>query len=186
MQYFNEKNEVVENYALALFEVAQEENKKLVEIIEDLETFNYALKNETSRKLYNVLYYPSISVEEKIHSIHEAFDGNIDELVIDFVITLTSEQRLTFLSVIIEEVKRIYRKEIGCVKVIAKFGVEPSLEDIKKIQKSMQTKLGCNTIEFEYLVDNTLIGGVQLFYNGKYIDNTLASKIKRYAKQICA
>lgn len=186
MQYFNEKNEVVENYALALFEVAQEENKELIEIISDLEAFNLALKNESSRELYNVLYYPSISVEEKIKSIHEAFDGNIDELVIDFVITLTAEQRLTFLNVIIEEFKRIYRNFVGCIKVQAKFGVEPTASDIDRIKQNMKTRLGCSDIEFEYIVDSTLIGGVQLFFNGKYIDNTLASKIKRFANQITA
>lgn len=186
MRYFNERNEVVENYALALFEVAKESNKDLNEIKNDLVEFYSALKHDELKELRKVLYYPLISVEEKIASIHEAFDGNIDELVIDFIVTLTQEQRLNFFSLIIEEFKMIYRISSDVVQVKAKFGIEPTQDEVNKIITTMKEKLKCADIEFEYIVDSELIGGVKLFFNGKFIDNTLASKIKRYAKQIRA
>lgn len=186
MRYFNERNEVVENYALALFEVANEQSRDLKLIVSDLEEFYSALKDEQLGELKNILNYPLISVEEKIASIHEAFDGNIDELVIDFIVTLTQEQRLSFYDLIIEEFKMIYRAHASVVKVQAKFGLEPTLHEIQKIRTTMIEKLGVKSIDFEYIVDSDLIGGVKLFFNGKFIDNTLAAKIKRYAKQIKA
>lgn len=186
MRYFEERNELTSNYALALFEVAQEQNKDIIEIINDLEVFYSVLKVKGVTQLKTLLSYPLISVEEKITSIHDAFDGNIDKLVIDFIISLTQAQRLSFLSLIIKEFKMIYRNNYNIIKVQAKFGLEPSEKQINDIKNAMKEKLGCAKIEFEYIVEPSLIGGVKLFYNGKFIDNTLAAKIKRYAQQIRA
>lgn len=184
MRYFVERNEVVENYALALHDIAIEKKIKINEILDDLIFFNKALKNKEIKKLKNLLSYPLKTDDEKIASIHDVFDGSIDEIVIDFLILLTKAQRLSFLPLIIEELKKIYFEEENIIKVKAKFGIKPSLQTIEKIKAKMQQKLGCKEILFEFEVDEKLIGGVKLFYQGKFIDNTLAAKIKRYAQQI--
>ena len=184
MNYFNERNEVVENYALALFEVLKENGHNGDEIINDLNMFQLALRGNETKELKRILYYPLISVEKKVEYLHEIFDRSLNKLVVDFIITITEEQRITFLPLIIEELILANNLDKNIINVKATFGIEPSKEDVQKIIKKLESKLECSSIDFEYIVDETLIGGVQLFYNGRYIDNTLLSKINRFAEQI--
>lgn len=184
MKYFTERNEVIENYAKALYEISFESNADSSEIIEDLEFFSNYLLNDENKELNNLLSYPLISVEEKINIIHEIFDSRLNVIVINFVVALTEHQRILYLDLIIQEYKMFFRKEMNIVKVQAKFGLMPSEKEIDQIKENLKDKLNCAMIEFEYEVDSELIGGVKLFYNGLYIDNTLSSKINRFIKQI--
>lgn len=182
MRYFNETNEVVQNYAVALFEEVKNSDVEFEVIINDLDYLNNMIKNNV--EFNSFLHYPLISNEEKVKEIEGMLSNNVEKIVIDFIVLLTENQRITFLNLIMHEFKIHWRKYKNIARVKVTFGFEPTEEILNNVKLSMKEKLKADSVELDYIVNLDLLGGIKVFYDGKLIDNTLIQKIQRYAKQI--
>ncbi|XP_072755193.1 ATP synthase subunit O, mitochondrial [Anoplolepis gracilipes] len=172
-------------YAMALYSAASKE-KALDAVEKDLITFQGLLK--TNAKLTDFVKDPSIKRKDKA----EAFKAigskvNLNPATANLLTLLAENGRLTKLNQIINLYKLIMaanRGEVVCEVVTAK----PLDADTKsKLESALKgfLKKG-QTILLTAKVDPSLIGGMVVSIGDKYVDMSVASKIKKYTDIIQA
>ena len=81
-------------YALALYEVA-EENGKVQEYLEDLREICNLIEN--NKEFYEVIKHPQISTHKKKRTFINIFKGHIDQYLLSFLLILIEKDRILYL-----------------------------------------------------------------------------------------
>ncbi len=167
-------------YAKALFEVALEQGK-LERVLQDIRAFEKLCQ---VREFYLLLKSPIIKADKKARILDGLIKGHFDELTIKFIHLLVRKGRERYLSEIaqafIEEYK--HYKHIVTVKVTSAVPLSQATLD-KICQRLKEVGLVKGEIELITKVDPTLIGGVQIEFEGKRIDATVAHQLDKVARE---
>ncbi|CAL1674813.1 unnamed protein product [Lasius platythorax] len=172
-------------YATALFSAASKQ-KALDAVEKDLVTFQGLLK--TDAKLIEFVKDPSIKRKNKV----EAFKAigskvNVNPATANLLTLLAENGRLAKINQIINLYKLIMaanRGEVVCEVITAK----PLDADTKsKLESALKgfVKKG-QTILLTAKVDPSIIGGMVVSIGDKYVDMSVANKIKKYTDLIQA
>ncbi|KAL6444698.1 hypothetical protein ACFW04_002046 [Cataglyphis niger] len=172
-------------YAMALYSAASKQNV-LDAVEKDLITFQGLLKTDT--KLVDFVKNPSIKRRDKV----EAFKAigskiNLNPATANLLTLLAENGRLPKINQIINLYKIIMsanRGEVVCEVITAK----PLDADTKgKLESALKgfLKKG-QTILLTTKIDPTIIGGMVVSIGDKYVDMSVASKIKKYTDLIQA
>ena len=172
-------SEISQRYALALYDLAKENNQAeefASNMIAFMKVFN------SNENLKNFVKNPTYSTEnqkivfEKILNIM-----NFSKTIKNFFSILIIKKRIFFLDKIIEEfLKLIYYKrgEISAHLISSKKIEEKTILDIEKeISKNMK-----RTIKLNSKIDESLIGGVVIQIGSLMIDASIKNKLKKYKK----
>lgn len=165
------------NYAEALFELAEEENKLGV-IYDELMLINgIIIQNAAYAKIFSS---PAVSAEEKTKLISEAF-FNADETLLKFLKLLAKNGLVFALSSIFKSYEELYFEKCGITVAEAKTAVPMTEEEKKHLIKNLEKKTG-KSVRLLNSVDPDIIGGVVLSLDGKMLDASIKTKLNRFKK----
>jgi F-type H+-transporting ATPase subunit delta len=165
---------VAGTYGDALFELAMEENRtdSLMQEILMLQTVL-----EENKDFEKILMHPEIPKEEKLQVIETVFKGRISDALTGFLKVVVTKERY-------KDLPDIFAYFIARVKEYKKIGVAqvtsavPLGEDQKKrIEQKLLETTPYETMEIEYKVDESKIGGLMIRIGDRVVDSTIRSKL---------
>lgn len=167
---------VVGTYGDALFELAVEENLT-DSLTEEILMVQTVLKENSD--LEKILNHPEIPKQKKIQVIEDVFKGRISDALTGFLRIVVTKGRYKNLPDIfayfIARVKEY--KKIGVAEVISAVPLNENQK--KKIEKRLLETTRYETMEIDYKVDESKIGGLMIRIGDRVVDSTLRSRLDR-------
>ena len=170
-------SETANRYALALYELAQEKSELHnveKDITEFLATYNNNeelkdfVKNPTQSQLNQLAVLNKISAEM-----------NLTKIVKNFLSILVIKRRLFFLNLILKNFLLLTSKKRGELKATLISSKNLTNIELKNLNLEISQVLGA-VIDFDYKVDEDLIGGLKLQLGSLMIDTSIKNKLKKY------
>lgn len=172
---------VSKTYGDALFELAVEENK-IDSLFEEAKALQIILnENPGFEKMMN---HPQISREEKEKVMEEVFKGRASDEMTGFLNLLIVNGRFSEIQGVIEyfisKVKEY--KKIGVAYIVTPL----PLSDNQKadIEKKLLDTTDYDTMEMNYDVDASLIGGMTIRIKDRVIDSSVKSKLNKLTNEL--
>lgn len=170
-------------YATALYSAAYKE-KKLDAIETELKKLNELLKKDT--KLTEFILNPLINKFIKRDQLVTIFKKqNFSNLTVNLISALTENARLSNLNGVLNTFSNImsaYRGEVLCEVVTAKPLETAQLKDLEMALQGFLKK--GEKLILNSKINPSLIGGMVISIGDKYIDMSMATKIKNYTNLI--
>ncbi len=162
---------VANRYALAILRIA-EDFQKTEEVNKSFEHIENLIKESSEFRVF--LKSPIVSIEKKKKVLYEILKDKVNDLVLKFVLLLSSKNRETLLLEIIHQFYALRDVQLGILDVLIKTAV-----DFSDTQKELLIqRLGSATkkkIRPRYIKDPTLKGG----FTVQYQDTVWDASIKR-------
>ncbi len=167
---------VAGTYGDALFEFAVEENQ-LDSLTEEIGLVQTALQENAAFE--KILMHPEIPKERKLQVIEDVFGGNVSDALTGFLKIVVTKGRYKDLPDIFAyftaKVKEY--KKIGVAEVIS--AVPLRGEQKRRIERKLLDTTRYETMEIEYKVDSSKIGGLMIRIGDRVVDSTIRSKLDR-------
>ena len=160
-------------YALALYEVA-EENNKVEEYLNDLRQICDLIDN--NKDFYEVIKHPQISTKRKKETFINIFKGKIDDQLLSFLLILIEKDRILYLREKLNEMEKIHREKNNTLLAMIKTAVpllDSEMENLNRILEKKYNKKIIITAE----VDKSILGGLFIRVGNDVIDGTIKSKL---------
>ena len=161
-------------YGDALFELAVEQNltDSLMQEIDFLQT---VLKENSDFE--KILMHPEIPKQKKLQLIENVFKGRISDALTGFLRILVTKGRYENLPDIfayfIARVKEY--KKIGIAQVVSAIPLRD--EQKQKIEQKLLETTHYETMEIDYKVEESSIGGLMIRIGDRVVDSTIRSKL---------
>ena len=165
---------VSKTYGDALFELAVEENRT-DSLMEEILMLQTVLKE--NKDFEKILEHPEISKQNKLQVIEDVFKGRISDALTGFLRIVVTKGRYKDLPDIfayfIARVKEY--KKIGVAQVVSAVPVTDGQK--QKIEKKLLDTTHYETMEIEYKVDESLIGGLLIRIGDRVVDSTIKHRL---------
>lgn len=167
-------------YAKALLDLSKENNIDINQIVSELQLVNSYFDEEFISFLNN----PKISKDNKKEVFKKVF-SNLNKHVFASLMVLIDNSKIVYLKEVVTELKNLIDEENGVVTVeVLTISKLSELEKLS-ITSYFIKKLG-KKIELKETIDEKLVGGLVIKYQGKIIDGSLFTKqesLKEYLKK---
>jgi F-type H+-transporting ATPase subunit delta len=167
-------------YAKSLIDLAKEKNQ-LDLIYSDIVQLQTLCKE--SRDLLNLLRSPIIKADKKLAILKEAIIGKLNPLTAAFVQLMVTKGRESALPDIAAAFIEQYNKINGIQKVKLTTAVQVGEELKATIAEQLKSVTSFDKIDLETSVEESLIGGFQLEFDGKMVDTSIARDLRDIKKQ---
>ena len=169
--------ETSERYSRALFEVANED-KELDKVENDVKNFQSIFQNYPEIK--NFLNNPTLSSDSQNKFINLLAENlNFSKNLQNFLLLLILKRRIFFVKKIFETFLKLCSKKRGEINASLISSKELTPRELEEINNGLSKSIG-HTLKFNYKVDKTLIGGLQLQLGSFMIDTSIKNKLKKY------
>ncbi|WP_251861559.1 F0F1 ATP synthase subunit delta [Clostridium sp. Marseille-Q2269] len=167
-------------YALALYEVA-EQNNKVDEYLRDLRDVVNIIKN--NEDVLKVLKHPEISTSRKKNIFTEIFKDKIDNQLLSFLLVLIDKDRILYLEEKLKQMEKIYLEKNNMILANIKTVIPLLKEEKEELIKKLENRYN-KTIILEEELDKNILGGVYVRVGDDVIDGTLSTKLKSIKKKM--
>ncbi len=171
---------VNERYALALYELAQEDGK-VAETLDELTVVADAARQ--APELLTLLQAPSVPFEDKKKLLQTVFGGKVCDNLLNFLMLITEKGRSGGLLEMQEAYKQRYYNEQGICEVTAVTAIALDEALLKKLIE----KLGQITnkkIVLHQKVDASIMGGIILNIGNEQIDTSVKTRLNDLAQKM--
>ena len=173
-------SETAVRYARAIFELAQE-NSELDSIEKNFK--DLLLVYNSNKELENFVRNPTKSFENQIEVMNKISElMQFSKLVKDFLSILVTKRRIFFLKKIIASFLKLSSEKRGELTAQLISSKNLTAEELKNISDELSKVVG-SEINFDYKVDQNLIGGFKMQIGSLMIDTSIKNKLSKY-KQI--
>lgn len=169
-------------YAKALFDAGLELDQ-LKDMNKDIHLIEKVFNSE--KKLIQILSHPHIAKSEKKVLIQKILGANISEYTLNFLYILIDKRREKDLFHIIKEFGDLYDDYIGILRVVAVTAIEMEDKSKGKLVDILHHKLNKEII-LTNEVDESILGGVLLKLDNKFMDSTILGELKSMESYIKA
>ena len=172
-----DKGLIPRRYAKALFEVALErkDSEKLYEIMQVL-----ASAFTSNPALADTLANPFVADSDKASLLlYAVYGADADATYSDFVKLLVRNKRVDMARAIAIAYISLYRKENSIYRVAIASAAPLGAPEKKRLEAIIAAHLGKGTMEYEYSVDPSLIGGFTVTVNSERLDASVSNQLKR-------
>jgi len=170
-------------YATAAYSAAVKE-KKLEAVEKDLKQLHAMLASNAS--LRETLSNPIIPAKSKIPALQKTLtELKCSNLTINLLTAIAENGRLKKLDNIINAFSKLmsaHRGEVICSVTTARALDESQLREVRSILQSFVT--ASQTIHLETKTEPAIVGGMIITIGDKYVDMSIASKIRKYTTMI--
>jgi F-type H+-transporting ATPase subunit O len=170
-------------YAHALYSAASKE-KKLDVVDKELKAIQALLKKEP--KLGEFMNNPTVKRGEKREAITATFKKqNFSSATINLFAALADNGRLNKLTGFFDAFSKImgaHRGEVLCTVTTAKPLEQAHLKELQSALEGFLKK--GETLQLDTKVDPSLIGGMVVNFGDRYVDMSMATKIKKFTSVI--
>ena len=167
-------------YAKSLVDLAQEKNQ-LEQVYTDMKYLQDVCKQ--SKEFTNVLRSPVIKADVKDKILTEVISKKIGPLAAAFIHLIVKKGRENTLP----EIAFAFVEQYNAIKGIHRVKlttVSPASEELKTaIANKVKTDAKLAHVELENVVNEAIVGGFQLEYNGNLIDASIARDLRDIKKQ---
>ncbi|WP_110112619.1 F0F1 ATP synthase subunit delta [Bacillus sp. CGMCC 1.16541] len=173
---------VAKRYALALFQLANEQN--MVDQIEDqlLVVKQVFVEN---KDLLELLTHPKVELETKKQMVSSAFAGLVP-FVQNTLFLLLERHRVHSTVGVINEYVTLANEARGIAQATV-YSVKPLSEDEEKaLSGAFARKVGKQSLRISNVVDKSLIGGVKLRIGNRIYDGSIHGKLERIHRELLA
>ena len=173
-------SETAVRYARAIFELAQE-NSELDSIEKNFK--DLLLVYNSNKELENFVRNPTKSFENQIEVMNKISElMQFSKLLKDFLSILVTKRRIFFLKKIIVSFLKLSSEKRGELTAQLISSKNLTAEELKNISDELSKVVG-SEINFDYKVDQNLIGGFKMQIGSLMIDTSIKNKLSKY-KQI--
>ena len=168
--------ETSERYALALFELAKE-NSELELMEKNLKELLHVY--DFNKELENFIKNPTQSFSNQLNVINKLSQAmNFSKTLNNFLSVLVTKRRIFFLKKIIKSFLKLSSKKRGELNASLLSSKNLSEKELKNISSELSKSIG-SSINFEYKVDQDLIGGLKIQLGSLMIDTSIKNKLKK-------
>lgn len=125
----------------------------------------------------HLLINPAIPKEKRVALVGELLDGRVHPYLANFVKLMTERRLAGDIPACFAEYESLYYDTFGIIKARAESAVELTDAQKEKLQKKLEANTG-KKVEIEYVIDETLIGGMRVLLNGRLFDDSVKMKLK--------
>ncbi|WP_100332471.1 F0F1 ATP synthase subunit delta [Bacillus xiapuensis] len=171
---------VAKRYALALFEVAKEQNQ--VEAIEEeLRAVKYVLAD--NEDLLPLLESPKLTIGQKKALLQSAF-AQISPYTLNTLMLLTERHREGEIAEVADAYIELANEARGVAEATV-ISVRPLTEaEEATISAQFAKKVGKQSLKITNVVDTGLLGGLKVRIGNRIFDGSLRGKLDRLQKQL--
>ncbi|WP_226671454.1 F0F1 ATP synthase subunit delta [Metabacillus litoralis] len=176
------KGIVAKRYAVALFQLAQEQNA-----IDQIESELQVVKEvfTTNQDLVDVLSHPKVTNEMKKSIVKEAFT-NLSQQVVNTLLLLVDRHRVDVVTEVVSHFVDQANEFRGTEDAIV-YSIRPLSEtELSSISSSFAKKIGKKSLRLQNVIDTKLIGGVKLRIGNRIYDGSVSGKLERIERQLVA
>lgn len=166
---------VEKNYSLALFDAVKEEKEDLSEARRELNSVNEIVRE--SEGFVKLMDSPTVSAEEKLSVIKEAFGGKLSRCVYNFLCVVTEGRRWDKFGSICRAFSELCNEELGIAEITVTTAFPLSSEQREKVKKKMAEIIGKN-IEMSEKTDKSLVGGIVVDYGDTRMDGSVKTRLE--------
>lgn len=175
-------NSIAKRWASALMELAQEDNSiSKDDILKDLKEVADTIKSSTP--LLNVIYNPSVTIEEKQTVLSKIFKDSILPVVYNFLYVLNLRKRLGAIFEIVSEFERKLEKINNILRINITSAIDLNEEKKEDIKTKISEKLNKNVL-VDWDVNKDIIAGLIFKIDETIIDNSVRYKLDELARMI--
>ncbi len=174
--------QLARKYAMAMFELAQDEDK-LIKYGDELLQIRELFATQPLLKAF--LGNPQIQPSEKKQLLDKVLGSDIEKSVHNFMMLLIDKHRIT----LIEEIVGEYEALSNQARNIVVAHVTTAVAMNQKQQDALTAKLKAITgkdIQLKTHIDSSIIGGVVVKMGDRLIDGSVTSQIQSLTKQLMA
>lgn len=161
-------------YGDALFELAVEQNL-MDSLMQEIDFLQTVLKENSDFE--KILMHPEIPKQKKLQLIENVFKGRISDALTGFLRIVVTKGRYENLPDIfayfIARVKEY--KKIGIAQVVSAIPLRD--EQKQKIEQKLLETTHYETMEIDYKVEESSIGGLMIRIGDRVVDSTIRSKL---------
>lgn len=170
--------QIANAYAQGLYALASEENLTK-QILDQLNVLEKTVGQE--QEYLRLLSTPALSKEERCQILDRAFRDKVHIYVLNFMKLLTEKGYIRHFSQCCRAYRQQYNDEHGILPVRAVSAVALTPEQCERLSKKLE-KLTGKTVCLENCVDERVLGGVRLDYDGMRIDGTVKNRLDSVRK----
>lgn len=159
---------VAKNYAQALFEIAQDE-QRLDEYRQSLADIQYLLAE--NKQLMDIIKHPQISKQEKKTLINDLFSSECDQMILNFMCLLIDRGRFHLFEEMKAAYDSFYRKAKNIQKAMVTSAFPLTTQQRDDLIQLLQQKTGCQ-IELSEQVDSSLMAGMKVQIEDTILDHS--------------
>ncbi|MGL5616911.1 MAG: F0F1 ATP synthase subunit delta [Sarcina sp.] len=165
-------DQLIKSYALAIYDIA-EENNKVDKYLENLnEICSLITKNSD---LHNFIESPKISTKVKKDLIRKQLIDQVDKDLLSFLLILIEKNLFIDLNEVLDEMRKIYLEKHNQVTAVVTT-VTPLTEEQKaKLKVNLEAKYNKKII-LKTKIDKSILGGIFIKANDEIIDGTFKTK----------
>ncbi|MBO5891843.1 MAG: ATP synthase F1 subunit delta [Oscillospiraceae bacterium] len=160
-------------YGEALYSLACEEGLSK-EILQELTALEQSFAQEPA--FLRLLDAPNLTKEERCQVLEDCFRGNIHGYVLNFLKLLTEKSYARQFGACCAVYRNCYNEDNGILPVTAVTAVPLKESQYTALSQKLAAVTG-KTIQLHNRVDEAVLGGIRLDYNGIRLDDTLAHRL---------
>lgn len=168
-------------YGDALYELAVEEQKTDSVLEEMTGLLRVFRENE---ELLQVLTHPEVQKEQKLELIRNVFQGRVSDDVMGMLLIVVQNDRSNGLIAICQYVIRKIKeyKKIGIASVTSASVL--TAQQKSAIESKLVDTTDYNSMEMNYIVDPTIIGGLIIRIQDRVVDSSIKSQLERMSQTL--
>ena len=172
---------VSKTYGDALFAVALESNR-MDEFFEAVKVVAEILhENMEFGKLMN---HPKIMKEDKVKIVEETFGKKIPDEMVGIMVLMVTKGRANEILPVIDYFVDLVKEEKKIGKADVTSAVELSAEQKAKVEKKLLETTAYKTFEMNYVVDESLIGGMVIRIGDRVVDSSIKTKLYNLSREL--
>jgi F-type H+-transporting ATPase subunit delta len=170
-------SETANRYALALYELAVE-NSELPVVEKEINELLLIYK--TNEELKNFIKNPTQSQSSQLAVLNKiSIEMSLSKVVKNFLSILVTKRRIFFLHTIFKNFLLLASKKRGELKASLISSKSLADDELKNLNSEISKVLG-TVINFDYKVDENLIGGLKMQIGSLMVDTSIKNKLKKY------
>jgi F-type H+-transporting ATPase subunit delta len=174
------KSVAAKRYALALFELAQE-NGQTGPIQEDLRELKKVFLD--NKELGHLLESPKLSLAKKKALLTDLFKG-ANMLILNTLCVLLDKKRINEVVHVVDEFNAFANDAAGIAEAKV-YSTRPLTdEESQSISKAFAQKVGKQSLRIENIIDPSLIGGIRLQIGNRIYDSSVSAKLDRLKRDL--
>lgn len=137
-----------------------------------------------NEEFIHIMMHPEMSREKGITLIRETFGNTFSDVMIGFLEVLVKKGRFSEILSVLEHFQREVReyKRIGVVCVTTP--VELTEEQKVRIVEKLTQTSGYETMEMNYVIDPSLLGGIRIRIGDRVVDNSIQKKLEEMTRKL--
>lgn len=171
---------IARRYAKALFEKAHED-KAVETVVTDVVNIQQACAN--SQDLVVFLNSPMLRKGVKKDALSKIF-ASCSDLSKQLMMLMTDKNRESFIPAMADEFMVLYNKFKGITTAEVTSAVALSEQALQAVKKYVAQTSGANDVVLKQCIDPSVIGGMNIVFDGKIFDATISNQIIKLKKDL--